>query len=56
MNGYDPVRDILRPKTWFGFDLDDTLHEFRNASRAATTLPYFDCPKVQPSLIGGTSK
>ncbi|KAJ3515261.1 hypothetical protein NM208_g14984 [Fusarium decemcellulare] len=27
----------LRTKTWFGFDLDDTLHEFRRASRAATT-------------------
>ena len=23
-------------KTWFGFDLDDTLHEFRKASGAAT--------------------
>lgn len=31
------IREILRTKTWFGFDLDDTLHEFRNASRAATT-------------------
>ncbi|CAM1502424.1 Fc.00g044080.m01.CDS01 [Cosmosporella sp. VM-42] len=28
---------ILSTKTWFGFDLDDTLHEFCNASRAATT-------------------
>lgn len=24
-------------KKWIGFDLDDTLHEFRKASRAATT-------------------
>jgi putative hydrolase of the HAD superfamily len=30
------VRDILREKEWFGFDLDDTLHEFRKASGAAT--------------------
>jgi len=34
------VRSILHTKTWFGFDLDDTLHEFRKASGAAvlTTL------------------
>ncbi|KAJ4254447.1 hypothetical protein NW762_010045 [Fusarium torreyae] len=31
------LRSILQTKTWFGFDLDDTLHEFRKASRAATT-------------------
>ena len=33
-------RSILHKKTWFGFDLDDTLHEFRKASGAAilTTL------------------
>jgi putative hydrolase of the HAD superfamily len=29
--------ESLRTKQWFGFDLDDTLHEFRNASGAATT-------------------
>ncbi|KAK0385106.1 hypothetical protein NLU13_7584 [Sarocladium strictum] len=28
---------ILRGKSWIGFDLDDTLHEFRRASSAATT-------------------
>lgn len=33
----DKLRAILQTKTWFGFDLDDTLHEFRKASRAATT-------------------
>ncbi|UPK97393.1 hypothetical protein LCI18_008328 [Fusarium solani-melongenae] len=27
--------ETLQTKTWFGFDLDDTLHEFRRASRAA---------------------
>lgn len=31
------IRDIVREKTWFGFDLDDTLHEFRWASGKATT-------------------
>ncbi|KFA52228.1 hypothetical protein S40293_00526 [Stachybotrys chartarum IBT 40293] len=32
-----PLRDILKQKIWFAFDLDDTLHEFRRASTAATT-------------------
>jgi HAD superfamily hydrolase (TIGR01549 family) len=30
------LRAILKEKEWFGFDLDDTLHEFRKASTAAT--------------------
>ncbi|KAM0557002.1 hypothetical protein ACHAPJ_005681 [Fusarium lateritium] len=30
------LRSVLQTKIWFGFDLDDTLHEFRKASRAAT--------------------
>jgi len=29
------VLSKLHEKTWFGFDLDDTLHEFRKASNAA---------------------
>ncbi|KAI8721785.1 hypothetical protein NCS52_00321000 [Fusarium sp. LHS14.1] len=29
--------ETIQTKTWFGFDLDDTLHEFRRASRAAVT-------------------
>ncbi|KAH7175423.1 HAD-like domain-containing protein [Dactylonectria macrodidyma] len=33
----EQVRASLRTKSWIGFDLDDTLHEFRLASRAATT-------------------
>lgn len=33
----EKLRSILKSKTWFGFDLDDTLHEFRKARRAATT-------------------
>lgn len=31
------LRVILAEKTWFGFDLDDTLHEFRRASGNATS-------------------
>ena len=30
------IRAILAEKPWFGFDLDDTLHEFRRASGTAT--------------------
>ncbi|KAI0141966.1 Haloacid dehalogenase-like hydrolase [Pestalotiopsis sp. NC0098] len=30
------LRTMLAEKTWFGFDLDDTLHEFRRSSGAAT--------------------
>ena len=30
------IDQILLEKTWFGFDLDDTLHEFRKASGAAS--------------------
>jgi FMN phosphatase YigB (HAD superfamily) len=30
------IRAMLKEKEWFGFDLDDTLHEFRKASSAAT--------------------
>ncbi|KAM5346370.1 hypothetical protein ACJ41O_009375 [Fusarium nematophilum] len=33
----DQLRGIIHTRSWFGFDLDDTLHEFRRASRAATT-------------------
>jgi len=32
------TREELLSKPWFGFDLDDTLHEFRKASGAATTV------------------
>lgn len=30
------LRVIFHEKTWFGFDLDDTLHEFRGSSGIAT--------------------
>ncbi|UZP39552.1 hypothetical protein NXS19_007368 [Fusarium pseudograminearum] len=30
------LRAIFHEKTWFGFDLDDTLHEFRHSSGRAT--------------------
>ncbi|KAE8149334.1 HAD-like domain-containing protein [Aspergillus avenaceus] len=31
------LRSALLSKAWFGFDLDDTLHEFRRASASAST-------------------
>lgn len=31
------LRDVLAKKSWIGFDLDDTLHEFRRSSGQATT-------------------
>jgi putative hydrolase of the HAD superfamily len=33
----DTIRSSLLSKTWFGFDLDDTLHEFRKASSHASS-------------------
>ncbi|KAJ5182732.1 hypothetical protein N7492_000348 [Penicillium capsulatum] len=30
------IQSVLLSKTWFGFDLDDTLHEFRKASAQAS--------------------
>jgi FMN phosphatase YigB (HAD superfamily) len=33
----EEIRTILQTKTWFAFDLDDTLHEFRKASGAAVS-------------------
>ncbi|KAK2779718.1 had-superfamily subfamily variant 1 [Colletotrichum kahawae] len=35
-NNPQSIQAILADKTWFGFDLDDTLHEFRHVSSAAT--------------------
>ncbi|KAL3963552.1 hypothetical protein ACCO45_000556 [Purpureocillium lilacinum] len=35
-NDAQELQKILLEKTWIGFDLDDTLHEFRRASSAAT--------------------
>ncbi|KAH7235648.1 HAD-like domain-containing protein [Fusarium tricinctum] len=37
LSNKDKLRSTLQTKSWFAFDLDDTLHEFRKASRAATT-------------------
>lgn len=34
------LRAILLEKAWVGFDLDDTLHEFRHASSAATATVF----------------
>lgn len=36
MNGNQELHALLAKSTWIGFDLDDTLHEFRHASAAAT--------------------
>ncbi|KAF4345662.1 hydrolase-the HAD superfamily [Fusarium beomiforme] len=47
---HDPLRNILRTRTWFGFDLDDTLHEFRKASRAATTHCLTRIAKENPHI------
>ncbi|CAG8900066.1 unnamed protein product [Penicillium egyptiacum] len=30
------IREVVASKSWFGFDLDDTLHEFRRASAHAS--------------------
>ena len=35
------VQSILQSKKYFGFDLDDTLHEFRKASASASS-PVFE--------------
>ncbi|KAI6783008.1 uncharacterized protein J7T54_002170 [Emericellopsis cladophorae] len=36
-NGVSRLRATLMKKSWIGFDLDDTLHEFRRASSAAVS-------------------
>jgi len=36
----ETMRILLREKVWFGFDLDDTLHEFHKASGAAATAVF----------------
>lgn len=33
----ETIKSALLEKAWFGFDLDDTLHAFRKASRAASS-------------------
>lgn len=37
MQNASQLREALLEKSWIGFDLDDTLHEFRRASSGATT-------------------
>lgn len=36
----EKMRNLLREKVWFAFDLDDTLHEFRKASSAAAAAVF----------------
>ena len=31
----ESMRELIKKKKWFGFDLDDTLHEFRKSSKHA---------------------
>ncbi|QDS77882.1 hypothetical protein FKW77_000423 [Venturia effusa] len=54
-----PVKDLLLAKKWFGFDLDDTLHEFRKASSNAALEIFADIEakydvdilSLQPSYV-----
>ena len=41
----NPVRECLLSKTHFGFDLDDTLHEFRKASGTASAAVFAHLPE-----------
>ena len=36
----EKMRNLLREKVWFAFDLDDTLHEFRKASSSAAAAVF----------------
>ena len=36
----EKMRNLLREKVWFAFDLDDTLHKFRKASSSATAAVF----------------
>ena len=42
---------ILTERTWFGFDLDDTLHEFRRSSGIATNRVLAEISKRHGTLI-----
>ncbi|KAK2757675.1 hypothetical protein FQN54_004644 [Arachnomyces sp. PD_36] len=54
----DGVRAALSSKTWFGFDLDDTLHEFRTASAHASSVVFQEIhdenPEVTIEELGAT--
>ena len=53
------LSDVLAEKQWIGFDLDDTLHEFRRASSAATNAVLASMSEaygVQYDLLKGQYK
>ena len=45
------IRTSLSSKTWFGFDLDDTLHEFRKASAQASSAVFTAIHEESPNVI-----
>ncbi|KAE8142016.1 HAD-like domain-containing protein [Aspergillus pseudotamarii] len=44
------MRTLLSTKTWFGFDLDDTLHEFRKASAHASSAVFTAIHEENPTV------
>ncbi|KAI4188838.1 MAG: hypothetical protein LQ346_005221 [Caloplaca aetnensis] len=46
---FNSIRNTLSQKTHFGFDLDDTLHEFRKASGAASAAVFAYLAKHSPT-------
>ncbi len=50
------IRELLLEKTWFGFDLDDTLHEFRKASKSASRDTLLQIARAYHVSIGDLQK
>lgn len=50
------MKDLVSNAEWFGFDLDDTLHEFRLASKAASLAVFQDIHKSHNSVSIETLK
>ncbi|KAJ5525036.1 HAD-like protein [Penicillium frequentans] len=46
----DSIRIMLSAKTWLGFDLDDTLHEFRKASGHASSSVFKAIAEKTPNV------
>ncbi|KAJ9311933.1 hypothetical protein DTO271D3_7780 [Paecilomyces variotii] len=46
----DDIQKALSSKTWFGFDLDDTLHEFRKASASASSAVFKAIRNENPNI------
>ncbi|KAE8333166.1 HAD-like domain-containing protein [Aspergillus sergii] len=45
-----PIKESLSTKTWFGFDLDDTLHSFRKASAQASSAVFTAIHEENPNI------